>query len=109
MLGMLGWAYFGGFLMYLVLSPLLALVWVFIAIVTALIEQVYGISLPTVRYGTFSLGAAIFLAVGFLLGSWLFLTQAEKAVADYDRTRHWHDEPRRPIRRRVYNAIPVQD
>ena len=34
-------------------------------------------------------------AASFLIGSWFFLKEAEKRVADYDRTRHWQNEPKR--------------
>jgi uncharacterized membrane protein YccC len=43
----------------------------------------------------FAMAVAIVLALGCLFGSWFFLKDAEKRVADYDRMRHWRDEPRR--------------
>jgi hypothetical protein len=51
----------------------------------------------------FVVSGYIMAALGFLLGSWFFLKEAEKRVADYDRTRHWRNEPKRRPR-----VIPKQ-
>jgi ABC-type transport system involved in multi-copper enzyme maturation permease subunit len=106
LLGTMGWAYLGGAVMFAVLSPLLFFVYLFISVIMMIFSQAYGVRLPNLNLNLFVIGTAIFLAVGFLLGSWFFLKEAEKRVADYDRTRHWRDEPRRPIRR-IRDAIPV--
>jgi ABC-type transport system involved in multi-copper enzyme maturation permease subunit len=107
MLGTMGWAYLGGALMQAILSPILFMMWAIMGVVFTLIQRAYGLSLPTLNFSVFFLAAAAFLAIGFLLGSWYFLKEAEKRVADFDRTRHWHDEPIRP-RRRTPTAVLVE-
>jgi ABC-type transport system involved in multi-copper enzyme maturation permease subunit len=107
LLGTVAWGYLGGAAIQAVLSPVLVFVWLFVRLVVFVIEQAYGVALPIVNLGAFFLGTAVFLGLGFLLGSWFFLKEAEKRVADYDRARHWHDEPRSHRRRIIREALPV--
>jgi ABC-type transport system involved in multi-copper enzyme maturation permease subunit len=107
LLSTLGWSYLGGVAIQLVLSPALFFIWIFLTILTAVVEQAYGIAIPMFSRTAFEFGTALFLALGFWLGSWFFLKEAEKRVADYDRARHWQDEPRSHRRRVIRTAIPV--
>ena len=46
---------------------------------------------------SFCVVLCIILGLTFLFASWFLLKEAEKRVADYDRTRHWRNEVvRRP-------------
>jgi ABC-type transport system involved in multi-copper enzyme maturation permease subunit len=105
LLGLLGWAYFGGFCLYLLLSPVLLGVWLVIVVALYLIEaNLYGTTTAGSAFarggvGPFLLAVAATLVVMFLYTSWAFLRNAEKRVADYERTRHWRREARYPAAR----------
>jgi ABC-type transport system involved in multi-copper enzyme maturation permease subunit len=105
LLALFGWAYLGGFLLYAVLSPLLLVVYLLISLFLVIVEEM--VLKQTSRslglafgFDAFMVAVAIVLVGMFLLGSWLFLREAEKRVADYERTRHWRDEPPPLLRRR---------
>jgi hypothetical protein len=52
---------------------------------------------PPMSFEHFFIALCIGLGLCFIFASWFFLKEAEKRVADYDRTRHWRNEPiRRP-------------
>lgn len=98
LVGTLAWAYLGGFLGFVALIPILFTLWVFIALFLELVELVFfGKASGTWMAGwtTFVLAGQIAMALAFLLGSWFFLWEAEKRVADYDRARHWTLEKKR--------------
>jgi ABC-type transport system involved in multi-copper enzyme maturation permease subunit len=97
LLGLFGWAYVGGFLLYVTLSPLLFAIWFALSLAVMVVEMALTGRQPTggpfVGYGVFFYATSILMAVCFLLGSWFFLREAEKRVADYERTRHWRKNP----------------
>jgi ABC-type transport system involved in multi-copper enzyme maturation permease subunit len=108
LLGTLGIGYLGGTIVFLVTSPVLAAIAVIIWIAIALIENLVGMALfpgakgPAVFFPAFKIATCIGLALCFWGMAWYFLADAQRWVADRERTRHWHDEPRyyRPRRRR---------
>jgi ABC-type transport system involved in multi-copper enzyme maturation permease subunit len=106
LLGMFLWAHLGGFIAGVALLPVLFTMWVMFSLMFMLLEML--LTGNTTGGGPFSPAAFvvsgyIMAALGFLLGSWFFLKEAEKRVADYDRTRHWRNEPKRRPR-----VIPKQ-
>ncbi|MCS6977750.1 MAG: ABC transporter permease subunit [Gemmatales bacterium] len=114
LVGTLAWAYLGGFLAFIALFPLLFAIWIVIVMVVELFLLFLTGNASGVLLGTFAgfaIAGQIALALGFLLGSWFFLREAEKRVADYDRARHWRRERKRQpkvVPRQVveYNQTP---
>jgi ABC-type transport system involved in multi-copper enzyme maturation permease subunit len=113
LLSTMGIAYVGGALIQLVLSPvilLLALVmWLVLAVMNALLEDYLNVSIapgtgPFRWMGLFAMGVQIASAIGlagmFFFVSRYFLADAQRWVAERERTRFWHDDPswRRPRR-----------
>jgi ABC-type transport system involved in multi-copper enzyme maturation permease subunit len=108
LLGTLGIGYVGGTLVFLVTSPVLLLLAVIIWIAIALVENFLGFSFfpgftgPAVFIPAFQIATCIGLALCFWGMAWFFLNDAQRWVADRERTRHWKEEPMyyRPRRRR---------
>jgi ABC-type transport system involved in multi-copper enzyme maturation permease subunit len=111
LLGTLGIGYVGGAIVYIVTLPVLFVLALFIWIGLQLIDQLAKDYLNSSPFGGLGLGQ---FWIGFLIASciglaltswglaWFFLADAQKWVADRERTRHWHEEPMyyRPRRRR---------
>ncbi len=98
LVGTLAWAYLGGFLAFIALTPILFTVWMFIALFLELVEWIFlGKASGTWVAGwtTFVLAGYVVMALAFFLASLFFLREAEKRVADYDRARHWKLEKKR--------------
>jgi hypothetical protein len=98
LLGMFAWAYLGGFIVSVALAPVLMSMWIMISLLFILMEQLLTGRISGA--GPFDpkalfVSGYIMAALSFLLGSWFFLKEAEKRVADFDRTRHWRNEPKR--------------
>lgn len=98
LLGTLGISYVGGFLLYLMFSPLILIVAILIYLFLLIIDASYGTT--TTRavgfadfYVAFVIASGVGLALIFLLVSWYFLRNAEKWVADRERIRFWKTEP----------------
>jgi hypothetical protein len=113
LLGTLGIGYVGGAIVYVVTLPVLFVLAIFIAIGIALIDQYLlgGLLFPNsggpgafgaAYFTAFEISTCIGLALCFWGLAWFFLADAQKWVADRERTRHWHQEPMyyRPRRRR---------
>jgi ABC-type transport system involved in multi-copper enzyme maturation permease subunit len=91
-------AYVGGLILYLVTSPVMALlaliIWICLYVLDRLmstsITQVFGFN----GFGwVFVITSWVGLAALFLWLSHIFLDRTLRWIADRERTRHWHDEP----------------
>lgn len=107
LLSALGFAYLGGFIVYLITTPVIFIAAMIIALALAVVDFRFGTNLAPSGAGFlqyfvgFAIASCLGLALMFWLASRLFLNSAQKWVAERERTRHWHDEPtyRRPRRR----------
>jgi ABC-type transport system involved in multi-copper enzyme maturation permease subunit len=96
LLGTLGIGYVGGTLVYLLTTPVILLICAIIMISMWVIDQYIGTSLTPTGGGfplAFEIASYIGLALCFWGLAWFFLADAQKWVADRERTRHWHEEP----------------
>jgi ABC-type transport system involved in multi-copper enzyme maturation permease subunit len=112
LLGTVGLGYLGGLAIFLVSSPVIAVLAGLLLVVVALIDLILGTRMTnraltgmTTYMNLFLVAACIGLAVIFLLMARLFLNWAQRHIADRERTRHWHEEPvyrrsRRPLARK---------
>jgi ABC-type transport system involved in multi-copper enzyme maturation permease subunit len=103
----MAWGYLGGLLISFVVSPLILILAAVLMLVLYIIDVLTksGIS----RTGNLFLPAfLVALCIGFEVIFWLaakiFMTWAQRWIADRERTRHWHEEPvyrrsRRPLPR----------
>jgi hypothetical protein len=102
LLGTLGFGYLGAFLIFLVTSPIIGLVSLFIYILLSIIDRAYGTATTRMVGGwasfknTMFISASLTLAAAFYGAAKLFLNMAEQRVSDMERTRHWKYEPKRP-------------
>jgi ABC-type transport system involved in multi-copper enzyme maturation permease subunit len=109
LLGTLGIGYVGGALVYLLTTPVIFIIALVILLFLMVIDQYLGTQfgkaaaggLPEFFLG-FMVGTCLVLAGAFWGLAWFFLGDAQKWIADRERTRHWKDEPRHlpPLRRR---------
>jgi ABC-type transport system involved in multi-copper enzyme maturation permease subunit len=100
LLGTLGLGYVGGACIYAVTSPVIWVLSLLLLLLVHVVDFAVGThmgDLAAKNYGLyfklFYLASSICLAVIFWLMARLFLTRAQRWVADRDRTRHWYDEP----------------
>ncbi|MBL8799755.1 MAG: ABC transporter permease subunit [Planctomycetia bacterium] len=111
MLGTLAFGYLGMFIIYVVTLPVIGLVALIIYLFLMMTDRVYNLGLTRAAsvlgdFDTaFFIATCIGLALIFWLVSWYFVGDAEKRVADRERTRHWKEEPISRPRRRV--AVPA--
>jgi ABC-type transport system involved in multi-copper enzyme maturation permease subunit len=112
LLSTVGLGYLGGLAIFVVTSPVIAVVGGLLLVIVAIIDLMLGtrmasravVSMSTYM-NIFLVAACIGLAVIFLLMARLFLNWAQRHIADRERTRHWHEEPvfrraRRPVSRK---------
>jgi ABC-type transport system involved in multi-copper enzyme maturation permease subunit len=109
LLGTMLAGYVGGLAIYLCTTPILAIAATIVGLMLMAIDKQLGTQL-SVAAGSFQFDHRVFtvftcigLALLFWLMSRLFLSQAQRWIADRERTRHWYDEPiyRRSRRRPV--------
>ncbi len=107
LLGTLGIGYVGGTLVFLVTSPVLLIIAVFILLGIMALDNLIGTSLfpgtaggMTLFFISFEIATCIGLALCFWGLAWFFLSDAQRWVADRERTRHWKEEPMVYRRRR---------
>jgi ABC-type transport system involved in multi-copper enzyme maturation permease subunit len=109
LLGTVGIGYVGGALVYLITTPVIVIIAVVILLFLLLIDQYLGTQLGRTAAGGFgdfvlgfTVGSCLVLAGVFWGLAWFFLGDAQKWIADRERTRHWRDEPRHlaPLRKR---------
>jgi ABC-type transport system involved in multi-copper enzyme maturation permease subunit len=116
LLSTMGIAYVGGALIQIVLSPLILvlalLVWLVLALLNELLQRYLQVSIVPgtglfAWMGLFGMGAQIASSVGlagmFFFVARYFLADAQRWVAERERTRFWQEDPsyRRPRRRPV--------
>src|SRR5207244_7793719 len=107
-------SYVGGTVLSLLFSPIIFIVAAFLTVALMLLDQLLQTGLgPTTGAGFSRSIGAIYLAYSLVLAGafWglakYFLADAQKWVADRERTRHWKDEYRfRRPRRRVQRSRP---
>jgi ABC-type transport system involved in multi-copper enzyme maturation permease subunit len=107
LLSTIGWGYLGGFVIYLVLSPVIAIVAGVIYVILAIIDVRYGTTLAPNSPGgianfrdAFLIATCLGLVILFWLVARLFLRSAQNWIANRERTRHWQEEPAQPRRKR---------
>jgi ABC-type transport system involved in multi-copper enzyme maturation permease subunit len=109
LLGTLGIGYVGGALVYLLVSPVIFLIALMIVLFLVVLDMYMGTGVGRTAIGGFGqfylgmlIGSCVALAGAFWGLGWFFLGDAQKWIADRERTRHWKDEPRHlpPLRRR---------
>lgn len=109
LLGTLGIGYVGGALVYLLTTPVIFIIALVIVLFLTVIDQYLGTQFGKAAVGGFPdfflgfmVGTCIVLTAAFWGLAWFFLGDAQKWIADRERTRHWKDEPRHlpPLRRR---------
>jgi ABC-type transport system involved in multi-copper enzyme maturation permease subunit len=109
LLGTLAIAYVGGTLVFLVASPFLLFAAVLMVAAIGIFDSYFHTNIAPGVGGAFAfywpcfeIAAWIGLALAFWGSGWYFLGDAQRWVADRERTRHWRDEPYyyRPRRRR---------
>jgi ABC-type transport system involved in multi-copper enzyme maturation permease subunit len=109
LLGTVGIGYVGGAFVYILISPVILIIAVVILIFLLIVDEYLGTQLGKTAIGGFpafvlgfKIGSCLALGGVFWGLAWFFLNDAQKWIADRERTRHWRDEPRRltPIRRK---------
>ncbi|MFL5244341.1 MAG: ABC transporter permease subunit [Gemmataceae bacterium] len=111
LLGTLGMGYVGGFVVYLMTSPIILILALVVLLSMFLIDGLLRTSLVSAATGgglarflmAFKIASCAGLALIFWLLSKYFLRDSQRWIADRERTRHWSEEPisYRPKRRRV--------
>jgi ABC-type transport system involved in multi-copper enzyme maturation permease subunit len=105
LLGTLAWGYLGAFLLFVLTSPALFALAFIIFLLAMALDQLLGTQTrfaagSLVFSGAFLISTCIGLALAFWGVAVYFLRDAQRWVADRERTRHWHEEPLPPRRRR---------
>lgn len=110
LLGTLAAGYLGGIVLYLLTTPLRAIIGVILDRTLRAIDRTWGtqtVALLPIGWANmevpFLIGSSVALAVIFWLMARTFLTHARRRVADRERTRHWAEEP---IYRRSHRPRP---
>jgi hypothetical protein len=110
LLGTLGFSYVGGFLLWLVTSPATFILALIIVLLLMLVDNLLKTNITgglgacgSVYLEAVYVASCLVLAGLFFGLAWYFIKDAEKRVADRERTRHWKYEPeyRRPRARRI--------
>jgi ABC-type transport system involved in multi-copper enzyme maturation permease subunit len=110
LLGTLGFSYLGGFLLWLVTSPATLILALIIVLFLMLVDNLLKTNITgglgacgTVYIEAVYVASCLVLAGLFFGAAWYFIKDAEKRVADRERTRHWKYEPEyyRPRARRL--------
>ncbi len=110
LLGTVGIGYVGGTIVFLLTTPVIAILAFIILMLLAAADYFLqtdlfrtAVSGGAEFFTAFRIASCIALALLFWLMAWLLLGDAQKWVADRERTRHWKDEPLHlpPRRRRV--------
>jgi hypothetical protein len=107
LVGTLCFGYLGGFLIYLVTTPLMWIVAGIIYLMLLIVDRdlgfgpgIGGRAFVRLFYSLY-LASCLGLAGIFYFMAWYFTADAEKRVADLERTRYWKDEPAYALRRRA--------
>jgi hypothetical protein len=107
LIGTLGLTYVGGFALYCATSALAGMVALVLLLLCFLLEAMGGLFAPVtgsvitgfVAWAKFySVAFCIALGCVFILLASMLVKSAEYRVSILERTKHWKDEPRRPLR-----------
>jgi ABC-type transport system involved in multi-copper enzyme maturation permease subunit len=109
----LGIGYVGGTLVYLITTPVIFILAIFIVLGLMLVDAYLQTSLgrsaannfDQFMFPAFKTASCLALAGLFWGMAWFFITDAQKWVADRERTRHWKDEP---LRLRPRKKVPAR-
>jgi ABC-type transport system involved in multi-copper enzyme maturation permease subunit len=111
LLGTIAYGYLGGLFMFLVTSPVPAILALILILLLRIMDIFLNTGISTWGFASFGNFMIFFLVVTPLTlavicwaaSRWWFLPGAQRWVADRERTRHWYDEPiyRRPRRRPI--------
>ena len=109
LLSTLGFSYLGGFLIWLITSPLILVIALVVLLILAIFDTWLGLGFMGGVGGffgfyiqAFQIASCLVLAGACYGVARYFIHDAEKYVSDRERTRHWTEEPVfRPRRRRV--------
>ncbi len=99
LLGTLGIGYVGGFLVFLVVSPVTLIVALFIWLLLKLADSYVGSGMvgSVATFGefyiAFLIATSLVLAAAFWGIAYYFLNDAQRWVAERERTRYWREEP----------------
>jgi ABC-type transport system involved in multi-copper enzyme maturation permease subunit len=100
LLGTLGWGYVGGTVVYLTTTPVILIIALLLLLLLSVADLIFQTQMAGVAFRGFSTFLTLFfvascigLAFIFWLMSRLFLSRAQRYIADRERTRHWHEEP----------------
>jgi ABC-type transport system involved in multi-copper enzyme maturation permease subunit len=109
----MGIGYGGGALVFLVTSPVMLILAFIILLGLFVVDSYFGTGFGSTAasgfasfFTAFLVAACVVLAGAFWGMAWFFLNDAQKWVADRERTRHWRDEPLRFRPRRRVPATP---
>jgi ABC-type transport system involved in multi-copper enzyme maturation permease subunit len=115
LLGTLGLAYLGGTGIYLITSPIMAILALLLVLGLYFIDLFTGTHMADLAVRNlksflqlFSAASSVGLALIFWLMARLFLNRAQRWVADRERTRHWHEEPLYRRARRLEVPAPAR-
>jgi ABC-type transport system involved in multi-copper enzyme maturation permease subunit len=105
--------YVGGGFIYAITTPVIAILAVFIVLGLMVVDYYLGTGFGSTAargfddffYPAFKIASCLALAGIFWGLAWFFITDAQKWVADRERTRHWKDEP---LRLRPRKKVPAQ-
>ena len=106
----MAWGYLGGLIISFIVSPLVAILWLVLALVLYIIDLITGSGISkagSIWLPAFLVAVCIGFEVIFWLAAKFFLNWAQRWIADRERTRHWHEEPvyrrsRRPLVKAPY-------
>jgi ABC-type transport system involved in multi-copper enzyme maturation permease subunit len=109
----LGIGYVGGAFVYLLTTPVIFILAIFIVLGLMVVDNYLGTGLGTTAakgfdeylFPAFKIASCVALAGIFWGMAWFFITDAQKWVADRERTRHWKDEP---LRLRPRKKVPAR-
>jgi ABC-type transport system involved in multi-copper enzyme maturation permease subunit len=113
LLGTLGIGYVGGAFVYLLTTPVIFILAIFIVLGLMLVDTYLQTSFGSSAansfdqflFPAFKVASCLALAGIFWGMAWFFITDAQKWVADRERTRHWKDEP---LRLRPRKKVPAR-
>jgi ABC-type transport system involved in multi-copper enzyme maturation permease subunit len=101
LLGTLGISYVGGTIIFVLFTPIIGIVALFVMIILIVVDQTFQTGLgPNIAAGFMVFGASFYIAACLVLAfvfwglAWYFIADAQKWVADRERTRHWKNEYR---------------
>ncbi len=100
LLSTLGFGYLGGVLIFLICSPVIAILGFFLLAMLAAADAILETRITSVAarglgndWTPFFIAACIGLAIIFFVSAGLFLRNAQVWIANRERTRYWDDEP----------------